>query len=321
MNKDSTATNNVSDSLNMSILPQRGNTEKTPLKREYVPKYGRPHVIIPQEDLVWAMQQKPSINQFWQQCWLCDPYGSRWMPLSTSLTDKTLKVAKAALRNKCLFDFKTEMRMLEGKRLYETYVINLHGSRRKEFWSGGVANYPTSEPEESGGDDDPKPGACADYAGVVSIPGGVNANPTSNTETQSEQAFQLGSVSSQKHLSNSSKELLRCDQESVLPPAIAPLGGASPASVEEINKREELTGEEIKLTNDELKSHLDSAVKGVMPSGDVIGQLRDSDYWVCFRRAAEVHNWDLGQLLHSEVPAHLKEQMRSLKEKFKRRKF
>jgi predicted methyltransferase MtxX (methanogen marker protein 4) len=67
--------------------------------------------------------------------------------------------------------------------------------------------------------------------------------------------------------------------------------------------------QEIKLTNDELKSHLDAAVKGVMPSGDVIAQLRDSDYWVCFRRAAEVHNWDLGQLSQSCVPAHLKEQM------------
>jgi hypothetical protein len=328
MNKDSNATNNVSDSLNMSILPQRGNTEKTPLKREHVPKYGRPHVIIPQEDLVWAMQQKPSINQFWQQCWLCDPYGSRWMPLSTSLTDKTLKVAKAALRNKCLFDFKTEMRMLEGKRFYETYVINLHGSRRKEFWSGGVIGDPTSEPEESGGDDDPKPGACADYAGVVSIPGGVNANPTSDTETQSGQAFQQASVTSQKHLSNSSKELLRCDQES---PAVAPLGGATlvDSQEEELDKCEcDTTNsdfphrtQEIKLTNDELKTYLDAALKGVIPSDDVIGQLKDSDYWVCFRRAAEVHNWDLGQLSQSEIPAHLKEQMRSLREKANRGRF
>jgi hypothetical protein len=75
------------------------------------------------------------------------------------------------------------------------------------------------------------------------------------------------------------------------------------------------------LTDDQLKEHLDAALKGVMPSDDVIGQLKDSDYWVCFRQAAKVHNWDLGQLSHSYVPAHLKEQMRSLKEKFKRRRF
>jgi hypothetical protein len=106
------------------------------------------------------------------------------------------------------------------------------------------------------------------------------------------------------------------------PPALAPLGGASPATVlneEEMPRDAEVP--QIKLTDDELKAHLDAAVKGVMPSDDVIGQLRDSDYWVCFRRAAEVHNWDLGQLSQSEVPAHLKEQMRSLKERVKRRKF
>ncbi|WP_235018968.1 hypothetical protein [Tolypothrix sp. NIES-4075] len=106
------------------------------------------------------------------------------------------------------------------------------------------------------------------------------------------------------------------------PPAIAPFGGASPATAlneEEVPRDAEVP--QVKLTNDELKTHLDAAVKGVMPSDDVIGQLRDSDYWVCFRRAAEVHNWDLGQLFQSDVPAHLKEHMRSLAEKFKRRRF
>ncbi|QFS51629.1 hypothetical protein [Nostoc sphaeroides] len=42
--------------------------------------YKRLHVIIPIQDMLWASQQKPSVNQLWQECWTADPYGSRWMP-------------------------------------------------------------------------------------------------------------------------------------------------------------------------------------------------------------------------------------------------
>ncbi|QFS51926.1 hypothetical protein [Nostoc sphaeroides] len=47
--------------------------------------YKRLHVIIPIEDMLWASQQRPSVTQLWQECWTADPYGSRWMPLSTGM--------------------------------------------------------------------------------------------------------------------------------------------------------------------------------------------------------------------------------------------
>ncbi|WP_242055420.1 hypothetical protein [Nostoc flagelliforme] len=30
--------------------------------------YKRLHVIIPIQDMLWASQQKPSVNQLWQEC-------------------------------------------------------------------------------------------------------------------------------------------------------------------------------------------------------------------------------------------------------------
>jgi hypothetical protein len=198
-------------------------------------KYNKPHVIIPQEDMVWAKKQKPSINQFWQDCWLSDPYGSRWMPLTTELTGKTLKQAKATLRKQGLFDFKTEMRILEGKRYYETYVINLHGSRRTKYWSGGVNEDPTSDNVNGmeGVDTDPKKSPHSPDVGESVTPGGVQNYPTNVFVTKAEQEFQKASVSSQELLSNSSKELLSsCN---VSPPLASPLqeAGASANGLEQ----------------------------------------------------------------------------------------
>jgi hypothetical protein len=320
MNNVSTATKDNSNSeLTMSNLTENNNQSKgtspkeVKAKSKHIPKYSRPHMIIPIEDMDWAMTQIPSVHRLWSECWRCDPYGSRWMQLNTNLKRSAFMQAKKILEAQGLFLFKPDKSIGDGRETVCWMVQNLHGSRVISYWKGSTATDSKSMIME-----------------IESIKENLESTlaDSNDTETQSEQAFQQASVTSQKHLSNSSKELLRCDQES---PAVAPLGGATlvDSQEEELDKRECGTTnsdflhhtQEIKLTDDELKTHLAAAVKGVMPSGDVIGQLRDSDYWVCFRRAAEVHNWDLGQLLHSDVPAHLKEQMRSLAEKFKRRKF
>jgi hypothetical protein len=65
--------------------------------------YKRLHVIIPIEDMLWASQQKPSVNQLWQECWTADPYGSRWMPLSTGMGYSTFISAKKILSDSGLF--------------------------------------------------------------------------------------------------------------------------------------------------------------------------------------------------------------------------
>ena len=103
------------------------------VKKAYQPKYFLPHVIIPQRDVDWARQQPPTLKTLWLDCWYSDPYGSRWMPLNTTLRGSNLKKVKRLLREAFLFDFKTEMRVLEGVHQYETFVINLHGSRT-DYW-------------------------------------------------------------------------------------------------------------------------------------------------------------------------------------------
>ncbi|MCC5654449.1 hypothetical protein LC609_32635 [Nostoc sp. XA013] len=62
--------------------------------------YKRLHVIIPIEDMLWASQQKPSVTQLWQECWTADPYGSRWMSLSTGMGYSTFISAKKILSDR-----------------------------------------------------------------------------------------------------------------------------------------------------------------------------------------------------------------------------
>ncbi|MBW4451063.1 MAG: hypothetical protein KME38_30700 [Spirirestis rafaelensis WJT71-NPBG6] len=248
--------------------------------------YNKPHMIIPQEDLDWLLEQKPSVVKLCLECWKADPYGSRWMPLNTSLVDKTLKVAKAVLRKKNLFDFKTELRILEGKRYYETYIINLHGSRRKEFW-GSLIDDPTSE-EVAGGANYPKQGNEKPHIEESITPGGVIKNPTNSPQSTTQQDLQNASGTSHEHLTNSSKEFVRC---------------------------------ETAITNEKLTACVEGARRGVKPTNEEIVQLRDSTYWESFRAAANEYGWDLSQYQQGTMPPGMKEQvaeqMRSLKERKK----
>jgi hypothetical protein len=102
-------------------------------KRERTPKYNKPHMIIPAEDMEWALQQRPPVLKLWNECWLSDPYGSRWMPLKTSLKRESLKKAKRLLIETGLFLFKSEMVVVDGVRHYEWFIKNAHGSR-STYW-------------------------------------------------------------------------------------------------------------------------------------------------------------------------------------------
>jgi|GEM_PF-3793951 len=48
-------------------------------------------------DVLWTSQQKPSVRQLWQKCWTADPYGSRWMRLTTALNYSTFIASKKIL--------------------------------------------------------------------------------------------------------------------------------------------------------------------------------------------------------------------------------
>lgn len=164
----------------------------------------RLHVIIPIEDMLWASQQRPSINQLWQECWTSDPYGSRWMPLSTALGYSSFICAKKILSESGLFIFKPDKSIQDGRETVGWMVRNLHGSRMKEFWEKANAENEEldSKKQESNAentkiDAGPEEMRCLNKASI-------------SDETQSGQAFGKPSRTAQKHLTNSSVEFVRC---------------------------------------------------------------------------------------------------------------
>ncbi|MBN3905633.1 MAG: hypothetical protein HWQ35_03345 [Nostoc sp. NMS1] len=200
--------------------------------------YKRLHVIIPIEDMLWASQQKPSVTQLWQECWTADPYGSRWMPLSTGMGYSTFISAKKILAESGLFIFKPDKSIEDGRETASWMVKNLHGSRMKEFWEKANAEKrePNSEKRElNAGDSEID-------AGSEEI-GALNQASISG-KSQLEQGFQEPSQTVQEHLTISSKEIVRCISDTLTEishgdeTAIAPLGVASPQSVESVSEKE-----------------------------------------------------------------------------------
>lgn len=201
--------------------------------------YKRLHVIIPIEDMLWASQQKPSVNQLWQECWTADPYGSRWMPLSTSVGYSSFIAAKKVLSDSGVFIFKPDKSIQDGRETVGWLVRNLHGSRMKEFWEGIDSTSQKSNAEKT----EPNSQNSEMNAGFLEIDARNLACISS--QTQSEQAFCESSQTAQKHLTNSSEEIVRCNsstqhenlkrEETV----IAPLGGASPQIIESVEEKKE----------------------------------------------------------------------------------
>ncbi|MDZ8140133.1 MAG: hypothetical protein RM049_33395 [Nostoc sp. DedQUE04] len=166
--------------------------------------YKRLHVIIPIEDMLWASQQKPSITQLWQECWTADPYGSRWLPLTSALGYSTFISAKKILSESGLFIFKPDKSIQDGRETASWMVKNLHGSRMKEFWEKANAEKqePNPEKRESNAGDSDKDAGCEEMGALyeASILG----------QNQLEQGFQKPSRTVQEHLTNSTKEFVRC---------------------------------------------------------------------------------------------------------------
>lgn len=208
--------------------------------------YKRLHVIIPIEDMLWASQQKPSVNQLWQECWTADPYGSRWMPLSTGMGYSTFICAKKILSDSGLFIFKPDKSIEDGRETASWMVKNLHGSRMKEFWektnaenqqSDSLKQEPDSQKREPNAEISDKDAGCEGIRALnqASILG----------QSESEQGFCEPSRTAQEQFTNSSKEFVNCVSDTlneilqVEETAHAPLGGASPSRIESASELED----------------------------------------------------------------------------------
>jgi hypothetical protein len=201
--------------------------------------YKRLHVIIPIEDMLWASQQKPSVTQLWQECWTADLYGSRWMALSTALGYSSFICAKKILAESGLFIFKPDKSIQDGRETVGWMVRNLHGSRMKEFWEKTNAENqePDAKKQESNAENT-EMNAGSEEMGALNQASILD-------QSESEQGFCEPSRTVQEHLTNSSKEFVRCVSDTLtrIPhceeTAHAPLGGASPQTVEGVSEKEE----------------------------------------------------------------------------------
>jgi hypothetical protein len=201
--------------------------------------YKRLHVIIPIQDMLWASQQKPSVTQLWQECWTADPYGSRWMPLTSALGYSTFICAKKILTESGLFIFKPDKSIEDGRETVRWTVKNLHGSRIRDFWEKANAEnqQPDSEKQEPNAEISDKDAAPEEMRALnqASILG----------QSESEQGFHKLSRTAQEQLTNSSKEFVSCVSDTlyeisqVEETAHAPLRGASPQTVQGVSENEE----------------------------------------------------------------------------------
>lgn len=222
----------------MTATITRSKPKKTAATKAQSP-YKRLHVIIPIEDMLWASQQRPSVTQLWQECWTADPYGSRWMPLSTGMGYSTFIQAKKVLSDSGLFIFKPDKSIQDGRETASWMVKNLHGSRMKEFWEKANSGSRELDAEKR------ELNAEISEIDAGSEEMGALNQASILSQSQSGQGFCEPSRTVQEHLTISSKEIVRCISDTltgnsqVEETAIAPLGVASPLYVQGVSENEE----------------------------------------------------------------------------------
>ena len=213
------------NSTNLINFSRTESITKLSEKRE--PKYNRPHCIIPTEDLTWVINQAKTIQNLWNECWKSDPFGSRWVKLTTSLSDRAFRLARKALYTAGLFEFKPDKDISDTRKTTGWLVINLHGARRiAEFWSKEAVaeNVPSiSSVVPISGESLPICGESLPISGESVPP--ICSETLANTGVLD--SLSNSSLSFQEHL----KDVTEKDIEILAPPE--PLGGVPAASGDE----------------------------------------------------------------------------------------
>ena len=210
MNK--TQTKSVSDSSKQSKASRQRKTRQ----ESYRKKFNKPHMIIPQEDFAWALDQPNSVKTLFMECWMSDPYGSCWQVLNHNLSSGSFKRAKKILATEGLFMFRPHHSSIDGREVVCWMVINLHGSRRNDYWFNTVVadedvEKSTETSDQTSHDLGDHERSRKDHERSQKDHGrSLEDHPRSSISSvsQSEQAIQNPSGGSQERLSNSPKELL-----------------------------------------------------------------------------------------------------------------
>ncbi|BAY10294.1 hypothetical protein [Calothrix sp. NIES-2098] len=111
-------------------------------------KFNKPHCIVPIDDMRWVTSQSKIVQTLWHECWASDQFGSRWIKLQTSLSDKSFSLARKVLYQAGLFEFKRETCIDDSRKTAGWLVINLHGARRiKDYWLNDGEDIPNDGQE------------------------------------------------------------------------------------------------------------------------------------------------------------------------------
>ncbi len=202
--------NNSGKSLSTSATKSKKSQRKS-RQDSYRQKFGnRPHMIIPQEDFIWALDKHNSVKTLFMECWLSDPYGSHWQDLKHSLKPSSFKRAKKIISDKGLFIFEPKKSIRDGRETTHWRVLNLHGARKNDFWLNVEKSLETSENTVCNLENHPRP--LEDHPRPLEDhprPLEDHPRPSISDQSQSQQAIQNPTGASQECLSNSPKELLK----------------------------------------------------------------------------------------------------------------
>jgi hypothetical protein len=161
------------------------------------------------------------------------------MPLTSALGYSTFISAKKILSDSGLFIFKPDKSIQDGRETASWMVKNLHGSRMKEFWEKANSASPKSDAEKQESNAE----ILEKDAGSEEI--GALYKASILAQSQLEQGFQETSRTTQEQLTNSSFEFVSCVFDTltqnlqVEETAHAPLGDASPQTVQGVSEKEE----------------------------------------------------------------------------------
>ncbi len=250
-------------------------------------------MIIPAEDLAWALQQKPSVLKLWNSCWLADPYGSRMMQLNHSLSKAQFYRCKKLLEEKGLFMFEVKKSRINRRETVCWQVQNLHGSRVSSFWR---------DLESHHGDLESHHGDLESHHGDSIAP-----------QTTQNQVLPEASVTSQEHLSNSSKEVLRCDENISRAWGASEFSGGEkqPSDLSEAKSPTQSSGQNPNLVGeDKCSAAAESDQKTEIKPGSLAAQI-----------LSRMQKWQLDWDSISPEQKHLRIVKRVVEEVFSHRRF
>jgi hypothetical protein len=213
----------------------------------------RPHCKAPIEDIDWVLGQAPSVQQLYLECIRAEQYGGAAHELKTNLTYKSFQKASAILSAQGIFEFEELFGRLPSGRpgLIGYRVRNLHGYYNRFYWESSTSPESNSCDEKHihAGEKINHAKGNQNHPGVEQIHADLELFQKNGQKSEDLQGFQNPNNVANNYLttyqqptkvvgmvvgSDAPAENLPVDET-----AHAPLGGASPQSIESASEQKD----------------------------------------------------------------------------------